>query len=114
MKPLKKLILTLIIVFIIIIGGIFAKLFVIGKPISRSQLYCETNISENTLSLNLTSLDSASALKSSLVEKDGSTLYVTVRKVLVSPLFKDGTLNTEIDISDIDEVILGGETVWQK
>lgn len=114
MKRLNKLILTVIILFIIVAGGIFAKLFVIGKSTDSNQLYCEASLSENTLSLNITSLDSAAALKSPTVKKGGSTLYVTVKKVLVSPLYNDGTLNTEIDVDGIDEVILGGEAVWSK
>lgn len=57
-------------------------------------------------------VDSGIALRDWKIEKNGDTINIKVRKVLVSPIYNDGSYETKIDLEGINKVILGGRTIW--
>lgn len=66
----------------------------------------------NTVTLNIATPASAIALRGWKYRQEGSTLYISARKVLVSPLFRDGTYQTTIDTTLLSEIYLGGKLIW--
>ena len=46
------------------------------------------------------------------LKREGGTLSISARKVLVSPLFHEGTYETSIDLEPIESVMVGGQTIW--
>ena len=56
--------------------------------------------------------DSAMAFQRGRLKREGGTLSISARKVLVSPLFHEGTYETSIDLEPIESVMVGGQTIW--
>ena len=92
--------------------GILLSLFVIGEPIDGKQLYCTTSLNGQTLKLRVEPVESGVALRGWKFRKDNNILYISARKVLVSPLFHEGTYETSIDLEPIESVMVGGQTIW--
>ena len=92
--------------------GFAAKLFLIGDPVAGGQVYCTVSENGQDLELQVDTVESAMALRGWKHEQDGGTLYLSARKVLVSPFFDEGHYETSIKIGAIDKIVLGGEIVW--
>lgn len=102
-------------VFCILAGIILCfaiKLFVIGEPVDGGQLYFTASGDGQTLELQVNPIESAVALRGWRFKKDGGTLSISARKVLVSPIFSAGTFQTSIDLDGVTEVYLGGQRIW--
>lgn len=113
MKNRKLKILTAVFsIFIVVVLGLLAKLFIIGEPVDGAQLYCETSTDGASLDLRITSVESAMAIRGVKLERDGTTLSISARKVLVSPLFPDGTVQTAVNLDGIETISLGGQIIW--
>lgn len=110
-RPLKIRSLFLGAAFLVILGFL-TKLYIIGEPVDGAQLSCTTSVNGKTLELQVDSTESAMALRGIRVEQDGSTLRIRARKVLVSPLFFDGSFRTAIDLSGLKTVAIGGKIIW--
>lgn len=110
-RPLKIRSLFLGAAFLVILGFL-TKLYIIGEPVDGAQLSCTASVNGKTLELQVDSAESAMALRGIRVEQDGSTLRIRARKVLVSPLFFDGSFRTAIDLSGLKTVAIGGKIIW--
>lgn len=108
----KSFICTIISIFVMISLIILLSLFVIGEPIDGKQLYCTTSLNGQTLKLRVEPVESGVALRGWKFRKDNNILYISARKVLVSPLFHEGTYETSIDLEPIESVMVGGQTIW--
>lgn len=108
----KSFICTIISIFVMISLIILLSLFVIGEPIDGKQLYCTTSLNGQTLNLRVEPVESGVALRGWKFRKDNNILYISARKVLVSPLFHEGTYETSIDLEPIESVMVGGQTIW--
>lgn len=108
----KKMIMIITGVFLIICPGILTKLFLIGEPVASEQIYYITSADGRKLNLTVETFESAAALRGWKYRQDGSTLYISARKVLVSPFFREGRYETIINTEEIDQIILGGSTIW--
>lgn len=97
---------------LLVILGFLAKIYLIGEPVDGSQLYCTTSARDTALELRVDTAESAMALRGWKLQRDGNTLSIRARKVLVSPLFSDGTFETVIDLQGIETVLLGGTVIW--
>ena len=56
--------------------------------------------------------DSAMAFQRGRLKREGGTLSISARKVLVSALFSDGAFQTTIDLDGVTEIYLGGLKIW--
>lgn len=92
--------------------GILTKLFVIGEPVDGAQLHCTASVSGSSLELRVNTEESAMALRGWSLKQEGNTLQICARKVLVSPLFSDGSYQTSIDLEGIKTISLGGSVIW--
>lgn len=88
------------------------KLFIIGEPVDGVQVVCVTSANGQSLDLQVDTLESAMAFQGWKQHQDGSTLYISARKVLVSPLFHEGHYETSIDLETVETIILGGKVIW--
>ena len=56
--------------------------------------------------------DSAMAFQRGRLKREGGTLSISARKVLVSALVSDGAFQTTIDLDGVTEIYLGGLKIW--
>ena len=56
--------------------------------------------------------DSSMAFQRGRLKREGGTLSISARKVLVSALFSDGAFQTTIDLDGVTEIYLGGLKIW--
>lgn len=108
----KKAFITIICVLLVIVLGIFLKLFVLGEPVDGAQVYCTTFVNNQSLELRVSAIESGVALRGWKFKQDGGTLLISARKVLVSPLFDKGDYETIIDLEAIDNILFGGQEIW--
>lgn len=110
-KPLNIMLLLLGAALLVTLG-ILTKLFVIGEPVDGAQLHCDASVNGSTLELRVDTVESAMALRGWNLKQDGNTLQIRARKVLVSPLFSDGSYQASIDLEGIKTISLGGTVIW--
>lgn len=97
---------------IIIVFCVLVKLFIVGEPVDGAQVNMAVSTEGQTLSLRVDAVESAVALWGWQLRRDGSTLAISARKVLVSPLFPSGTYQAEIDMEGLTDIELGGRAIW--
>ena len=111
---MKKALIILAGILLLLAVGVCAKLYLIGEPVDGTQLSYAISENGNSLHIGIATPASAIALRGWTYHQDGSTLYLSCRKVLVSPLFSDGTYQTTIpDLSLLEKIYLGGELIWE-
>ena len=93
---------------------VLCDLYIIGEPIDGIQMRCVSSVNDETLELRVDALESAVALRNWRFKETDGTLFISARKVLVSPLFTEGSYQTSVDLEGIDRVVLGGELIWQR
>lgn len=99
---------------VVIVLGIFLKIFVVGEPIDRAQVACEFTVNDQSLELKVMAVESAVALRGWKFTQEGSILHINARKVPVSPFFDNGTYETSINLSEIENITLGGQVIWSE
>lgn len=114
LKSLTRTTIVCLGVLITAVLGFAVKLFVIGEPADGTQLYCRTSLEGEALELQVDPVESAVALRGWSFKRDGNTLLIRARKVLVSPLFPGETFVTAIDLDGIETVSLGGQIIFEK
>ncbi len=101
-----------IVLILILVCSIYA--LVIGEPVDGKQLsYTITETGPDIL-LCIHSTDSAMALRGWNYRTKGDILYISVRKVPVSPLNTQGSNQVSLSTQDLREIYLGGKRVWTK
>lgn len=113
-SKLAKIMTACFAVAIVIALGFAVKLYIIGEPVDGTQLYCITSLEGEVLELQVDSTESAVALRGWRFKRDGNALRISARKVLVSPLFSEGTFATAIDLGGVETVSLGGQVIFEK
>ena len=108
----NKASITIICVLLLVVLGIFLQLFVLGEPVDGAQVYCTTSVNGQSLELRIVATESGIALRGWKFKQNGGTLFVSARKVLVSPLFDKGYYETIIDLEAIDNISFGGQEIW--
>ena len=110
---MKKYIIGLLAVLLIAaLIAIPLKLFLIGDPVDGAQVHYSITEDGDSLRLNVATSSSAIAFRSWKFHQEGSRLYISCRKVLVSPLFSSGTYDSTIDTLKLDQLYLGGKLIW--
>ncbi|MEG1877880.1 MAG: hypothetical protein RR146_09965 [Lachnospiraceae bacterium] len=110
----EKTLLIIVSVLVVVVLGICINSFVIGEPIDGAQVNCTISEHANNLELQVTAIESAVALKGWKLDQKGTTLYISARKVLVSPLFSEGRYETLIDLKGVEQILFGGQVIWSK
>ena len=108
----KKSFIAIICVLLLIVLGIFLKLFFIGEPVDGAQVHCTASVNNQSLELRVAAIESGVAIRGWKFEQEGGTMFISARKVLVSPLFDKEDYETIIDLEAIDNVVLGGQEIW--
>jgi len=85
-------------VLLVIVLGFAAKIYVFGEPIDGEQVYCTTSVNGQNLKLQIETVESGMALRGWKYKQDGSVLYISGRKVLVSPFFNEGYYEASVNI----------------
>lgn len=109
---MKRILCTILIILLLLALAFPVKLLLIGEPVDGAQLAVSSQEEGNILILNIDTPASAIAFRGWKHHQEGSTLYIRARKVLVSPLFRDGTYQTTLDTTALTEVYLGGKLIW--
>lgn len=94
--------------------GAMAKLFVIGEPAAGEQVSCTVAETGAQIELRVDAVESAMALRGWRCRQEGDTLYISARKVPVSPLFHEGHYETAVDGKTVEKIVLGDKTVWSR
>ena len=109
---MKKYVVGLLVTLLIIALGIGVKLFIIGEPIDGDALAIRVEESDGQLALHIQTTDSAVSISNMQYRYDGTVMYLTVWKVLSSPLNNDGDISLYYEIVDETEIWLGGKLIW--
>ena len=112
MMIVKKVFLCVLLIVLILVFGITAKIFLIGEPVDNSIVVCDVEELDDQINIYVTTPASAIAFTDPQLRQEGTTLYITIRKVLVSSLFSSGTKMIWIEKNDLTEIVLGGEVIW--
>ena len=95
-------------------AGLALKLFVIGTPAQEQELtVTQCQETDGVLSLSLSTPLSASAYWDWQTEREGDTVQISARSVLVSPLFSEGGGHLDISLDGVREIDLCGRVIWQ-
>lgn len=98
----------------VILGGLAAKIFLIGTPLQPQSYALRTYIDgENVLHLVVDSVESAAAFFGWDVENTGGAVSVTGRRAEVSPFHQEGWGRIQIPLEGVSEVSLCGKIVYQ-
>lgn len=112
---MKKVSFAILAVLLLIVLGTVLKLFVIGEPVDGNTVICDVTSDGHQINISVTSPDSAVAFcDNAKLHQDGNTLYITLRKVLASPLNSDGEWFLYLEKSLLTEVYLGGKLIWSE
>lgn len=109
---MKKWIIVLTAVLLLITLGCGIKLFVIGEPVDGNTLSIDVEETDRQVNIDVHTPDSAMAISDISFRHEGTILYITVRKVLVSPLHDSGSNSIWIEKVDETEIYLGGKLIW--
>ena len=109
---MKKLVLSIIVLFLLAAGWFALDLFIIGDPVDGNMLVIDVEDLERQLNIHIATPDSAMAFSDVRFRHEGTALHITVRKVLVSPLHRSGTKCIYVEKMDETEVWLGGKLIW--
>ena len=110
----RRVVLAVVCTVLLILAGFALKIFVIGTPAQEQELTVTSFSQEDgVLRLSIMTPYSATAYHGWKVEITGGVANISVRSVLVSPLFPDGGGTVEVPLDGVEEVHLCGRTVWQ-
>lgn len=110
---MKKILRFTLAALLLVAGTLSLHLFVIGDPVDGSLVACDVTEDDNQLNIHVTTLASAIAFTDNVqLRQIGSSLYITLRKVLVSSLHSSGSQMILIEKNDLSEVYLGGKLIW--
>lgn len=110
---MKKVLIFALAILLLAAGGLVLHLFVIGDPVDGSLVICDVTENGGQLNIHVTTPASAIAFTDNVqLRQSGTTLHITLRKVLVSPLYSSGSRMIWIEKNDLTEVYLGGIQIW--
>ena len=110
---MKKTVLTILGIIMLLLLLAATKVFIIGSPADGSTLACDVAQTEDQINLYVTTPASAIAFSDVRLRQEGTALYITIREVLVSPLFDSGSRHIWIERNDLTKIYLGDRLVWE-
>ena len=110
----KQIILAVALAVVLVLGSVASYAFLIGSPTAGGSVSVETVQEGNSVSVSYTNLDSATTLVGLKMETVEDTVYITARKVLVSPFHSPSISTTmDVDTTEITKIIAFGQLIWQ-
>lgn len=111
-KNVKKVVLAVALAVVLVLGSVAAYAFLIGSPATGVSVDA---VQEGTsVSVHYTSPDSAAALVGCNMKTVDDTVYITARKVLVSPVHtSEPSAAINVDTTGIRKIIAFGQLIWQ-
>lgn len=99
----------------LVAAGFAAKVFLIGTPAQEQDLWIPTyKVMDETLYFTVTTSDSAAAYFDWEVEQeDAGVVQIWGRRVLASPLHRDGSCQLKVPLEGVQEIYLCGRLIWQ-
>lgn len=111
---MKKI--TIILTALILLAAAFVtlKIFVIGEEADTDSLAVHVEESNGQLTIYIQATDSATALSDLKFHYEDTVLYLTIQKVLPSPLYNSGEKCLYYEITGESEVWLNNKQIWIK
>ena len=109
---MKKIIVILCCVLILLLIGSVCTLFLTGVPVQTDNLYIEVEDSGNQINIHVTTSESAAAFTSTRMHCEGTTLYITMNKVLPSPVYRTGEKSIYLEKTDFTDIFFCGKHIW--
>ena len=109
---MKKIILSILVLLIFTAVIAALQIFVIGSPVDGNSLVIDVTETERQVNILVTTPASAVAFTDSSLRQEGSTLSITFRQVLVSPLYSSGQKSIYLEKDLISEIYLGDKLIW--
>ena len=107
----RKIFLVFAIFLLILLGGL-AQLFLIGLPVDGNSVVCEVEEWENQVNIYVTTPSSALAFTDAHLHQKGTILSISMRQVLVSPFYSSGSRMIWLEKGTETEIWLGGKCIW--
>lgn len=101
-------------VVVVIVLSALLSAFVIGQGVSGDEIAFRALTEGDVMRIIVSTPESAVAFKKPKAEKKGDTVYITAKKVLVSPLYDDGHFDIEVNIATAEKVVVGEKVIWTK
>lgn len=87
--------------------------FIIGEPVNGNNVNCDVKETENQIDICVSTPESGIAFTDDVrMLLEGSVLNITLRRVMVSPLFSSGSRIISIEKAGLTEIYLGGKLIW--
>ena len=97
---------------LILAASIAAQVFLIGDPVDGNTVTMDVTEDGNIVYIHIMTVDSAMAYCGERRHREGSTLSITLRKVLVSPVHDSGYHIAAVDTNGLSKILVGGRQVW--
>ena len=101
-------------VLLVVTVSVLLSLFVVGKSVSVDEVHFRSKTDSESIRIIVNTTGSAVAFKTPKAEQKGDTVYITAKKVLVSPLYDDGYFDIEVNIATAEKILLGEKIIWTK
>ena len=111
---MKRIAIILLVLIFLTVSFALLKLFVIGEPVDADMLSVHVEESDGQVTIYMQTMDSAAALSDIQFRYEDTVLYLTVRKVLTSPLHTSGEKCLYYEITDETEIWLGNKLIWSR
>ena len=112
----RKLLLSVVLAVVLVLGGVGAKLFLIGSPADGGSVatMLEPAATGEFLTFSYIATDSAMTIIDVDVKTNNDLIEITGRKVLVSPIHPAENVSFSLNLSAVREIRAFGETIWQE
>ena len=109
---MKKALFAIFFFLLIIALSVSVQVFLIGTPVDGNTTPIDVTEDDKVLYIHVMTMDSAAAYCGERRQQDGTTLYITLRKVLVSPIHDSGYQLIAVEKKDLTSIVVGGKQVW--
>ena len=109
---MKKILIAGFLFLLILASSVSLQFFLIGTPVDGNTTPIDVTEDGNILYIHVMSAEPASAYCGERRQLDESTLYIDLRKVLVSPIHDSGYHLIAVEKNDMTSIIVGGKQVW--
>ena len=109
---MKKVLLTGLLVLLILAVSVWVQVFLIGTPVDGNTTPIDVTEDGNVLYIHVMTAESATAYCGERRQQDGSTLYINLRKVLVSSIHDSGYHMIAVEKDGLTSIVVGGKQVW--
>ena len=111
---MKRILFSLLVLIVLAVFLTSLRVFVIGEPANVDSLAVHVSEDDGQLTIYIQTMDSAMAISNVQYRIEDTTLHLTVRKVLCSPLYRSGEKSIYYEITGETTAYLNGKQIWKK